>query len=220
MLDVEVIEEAAVAVAALDPVRAAVLAALAEPGSATTVARQLGLPRQRVNYHLRTLEEHGLVELVEQRARRGLTERVLQATARGYVVSPGALGRSGADPARTDRLSTRYLIAVAARLVREVGLLARRAEAAGRPLATLTLDAEIRFASAADRAAFTAELTDAVTSLVARYHDEAAPGGRTHRLVLAAHPLPGPGPGAATPSGPAAATASTTASTTASDGEV
>jgi DNA-binding transcriptional ArsR family regulator len=161
------------------------------------VARQLGLPRQRVNYHLRSLEEHGLVELVEQRPRRGLTERVLRATARGYVVSPGALGRSGADPARTDRLSTRYLIAVAARLVGEVGLLARRAEAAGRPLATLTLDAEIRFASAADRAAFTAELTDAVTSLAARYHDEAAPGGRTHRLVVAAHPLPGPDPGTA-----------------------
>lgn len=200
MLDVDVIEEAAVAVAALDPVRAAVLAALAEPGSATTVARQLGLPRQKVNYHLRTLEEHGLLELVEQRPRRGLTERVLRATARSYVVSPGALGRSGADPARTDRLSTRYLIAVAARLVREVGLLARRAEAAGRPLATLTLDAEIRFATAADRAAFTAELTDAVTSLISRYHDEAAPGGRPHRLVVAAHPLPGASPAAAGPS--------------------
>jgi DNA-binding transcriptional ArsR family regulator len=205
VLDVEVIEDAAVAVAALDPVRAAVLAALAEPGSATTVARQLGLPRQKVNYHLRNLEEHGLLELVEQRPRRGLTERVLQATARGYVVSPGALGRSGADPARTDRLSTRYLIAVAARLVREVGLLARRAEAAGRPLATLTLDAEIRFASAADRAAFTAKLTDAVTALIAQYHDQAAPGGRPHRLIVAAHPLPRPD--------------TTTSSTTTSDGE-
>ena len=59
----------------------------------------------------------------------------MRATTRGYVVSPGALGRSGADPAGTDRLSIRYLIAVALRLVREVGLLARRAEAAGRPLA-------------------------------------------------------------------------------------
>ena len=215
MLDVEVIEEAAVAVAALDPVRAAALAALAEPGSATTVARQLGLPRQKVNYHLRTLERYGLVELVEQRPRRGLTERVLRATARGYVVSPSALGRSGADPARTDRLSTRYLIAVAARLVQEVGLLARRAEAAGKPLATLTVDTEIRFASAADRAAFTAELTDAVTSLVARYHHEAAPGGRPHRLVVAAHPLPRRDPVITTSS----THESTTACITASDGE-
>lgn len=195
MLDVEVIDDPAVAAAALDPVRAAVLAALAEPGSATTVARQLDLPRQKVNYHLRALEEHGLVELVEERPRRGLTERVVRATARGYVVSPAALGRSGADPARTDRMSTRYLIAVAARLVREVGVLARRADAAGRRLPTLTLDTEIRFASASDRAAFTSELTQAITTLAARYHDESAPAGRWHRLVVAAHPRPEDGAG-------------------------
>jgi len=212
VLDVEVIEEPAAAVAALDPVRAAVLAALVVPGSATTVAKLLGLPRQKVNYHLRTLEAHGLVELVEERPRRGLTERVVRATARGYVVSPGALGPSGADPARTDRLSTRYLIAVAARLVREVGLLARRADAAGQRLATLTLDTEIRFASAADRAAFTAELAQAVAALAARYHDEAAPAGRWHRLVVAAHPRPGEGADDATPPDP-------TEPTDASDGE-
>jgi DNA-binding transcriptional ArsR family regulator len=191
VLDVEVIEEPAAAAAALDPVRATILAALAEPGSATTVAAALDLPRQKVNYHLRTLEQHGLVELVVERPRRGLTERVVRATARAYVVSPAALGRSGADPARTDRLSTRYLVAVAARLVREVGLLARRADAAGRRLPTLTIDTEIRFASAAQRAAFTAELTRAVTALAADYHDETAADGRWHRLLVAAHPRPG-----------------------------
>lgn len=190
MLDLEVIDDPATAVAALDPVRSAVLAALAEPGSATTVARTLGLPRQKVNYHLKLLEEHGLVRLLEHRQRRGLTERVLVATAHGYVLSPSALGASAADPARTDRLSSRYLIALAARLVREVAELTRRADAAGRPLPTLSIDTEIRFASAADRAAFTAELTEAVTRLAARYHDEQADGGRWHRLVVAAHPRP------------------------------
>lgn len=190
MHDVDVIADPAAAASALDPVRAAVLAALVEPGSATTVARALDLPRQKVNYHLRALEQHGLVELVEERPRRGLTERVVRATARSYVISPAALGRSGADPGRTDRLSTRYLLAVAARLVHEVGTLARQADAVGRRLPTLTLDTEIRFASAADRAAFTAELTEAVTALAARYHDEAAPGGRRHRVVVAAHPMP------------------------------
>lgn len=192
MLDLEVIDDPATAAAALDPVRSAVLAALAEPGSATTVAKALGLPRQKVNYHLRLLEEHGLVRLVEERQRRGLTERILVATAHGYVLSPTALGASAADPARTDRLSSRYLIALAARLVREVADLARRAEAAGRTLPTLAIDTEIRFASAADRAAFTAELTQAVTRLAARYHDEQADGGRWHRLVVAAHPRPAP----------------------------
>lgn len=189
-IDIQVLEQPAAAAAALDPRRAEILAILAEPGSATTVAQALGLPRQQVNYHVRLLEEHGLVELVEERPRRGLSERVVRATAQGYVVSPSALGPIGADPARTDRLSSRYLLAVAARLMSEVGRLASRAEATGAPLATLTIDTEVRFASAADRAAFTAELGEAITTLVSRYHDESARGGRWHRLVVAAHPRP------------------------------
>ena len=190
MLDVEVIDDPAVALTALDPVRARVLAALAEPGSATTVANAIGEPRQKVNYHLRALEEHGLVRLVEERPRRGLTERIMVASARSYVVSPAVLGDSAAEPSRIDRLSTQYLVALAARVVREVGDLARRARAARQPLATLAIDTEIRFASAADRAAFTEELGAAVASISARYHRESAPRGRWHRLVVAAYPRP------------------------------
>jgi DNA-binding transcriptional ArsR family regulator len=191
-VDLDVIDDPAVALIVLEPVRARVLASLAEPGSASTVAASLGEPRQKVNYHVRTLEEHGLVRFVEERARRGLTERVVQASARSYVLSPAVLGKNASDPTRTDRFSSSYLIAVAARLVREVADLVRGAERAGKPLATLTIDTEIRFASAADRAAFTAELGTQVASLVARYHDHSAAGGRWHRLVVAAHPRPTP----------------------------
>jgi DNA-binding transcriptional ArsR family regulator len=193
MVDVEVIDEPAAAVVALDPVRARLLAELAEPGSAATLANRLGLPRQKVNYHLRTLEEHGLVRLAEERRWGGLTERLLVATATSYVVSPAALGEAATDPAKSqDRLSARYLIALAARMVREVGLLVRRAESGRQRLATLALDSEISFRSAAERSAFTEELTAAVTRLVARYHDASAPGSRPHRLVVAAHPVPDP----------------------------
>jgi DNA-binding transcriptional ArsR family regulator len=188
--DLDVIDEPATAIVALDATRGRILAALAEPGSATSVAAALRLPRQQVNYHLRTLEQHGLVELVEERPRRGLTERILRATARGYVVAPPSLGRDAARPEGVDRLSSRYLIALAARLVREVATLTRRADAAGKSLPTLALDTDLRFASAADRAAFTHELTEAVAALAARYHDESTPGGRWHRLVVAAHPRP------------------------------
>jgi len=90
----------------------------------------------------------------------------------------------------SDRLSASYLIALAARVVREVSGLMRRAMEADKQLATLSLDTEIRFKSAADRAAFTNELTQSVLSLVARYHDTTTPGGRTHRLVMIAHPVP------------------------------
>lgn len=190
MLDVGVIEERAAATAALDPIRSAVLASLAEPGSSTTVAAALGLTRQKANYHVRALEELGLLELVEERPRRGLTERVLVATARSYVMSPAVLGPAATDAESVDRLSTRYLLAVAGRTISEVGGLARRAEEADRQLATLSIDTEIRFASAADRAAFTAELTATITAMAGRYHDESAPRGRWHRLLIAAYPRP------------------------------
>jgi DNA-binding transcriptional ArsR family regulator len=192
VLDLEVIDEPAVVLAVLDPVRAKVLAALVEPGSATTVAHALGEPRQKINYHLRELERLGLVRLVQERPRRGLTERVMVASARSYVLGPAVLGASAADPERTDRLSSRYLIAIAARMVGEVAELARRAEKTRKPLATLAIDTEIRFASAADRAAFTTELSGVVASLAARYHHESSPGGRWHRLVVGAHPRPAP----------------------------
>ena len=190
MFDIEVITDPDAAVAALDPLRSRILALLVEPGSATTLAAVLGMGRQQVNYHLRTLEAHGLVQLVEERPRRGLTERVMAATARSYVLAPAAQVGREADPSRTDRMSSRYLIALGARMVREVADLARRADDAGKPLATLSIDSEIRFASAADRAEFTAELTHAIAALTAKYHDEQAPAGRRHRLVVAAHPFP------------------------------
>jgi hypothetical protein len=87
-----------------------------------------------------------------------------------------------------DRLSARWLIALAARTVREVGALLGGARAAGRPLATFAADGEIRFATAADRAAFADELGAALTTLVAKYHDDTAPDGRPHRVVVAVHP--------------------------------
>ncbi|RIK45260.1 MAG: transcriptional regulator [Chloroflexi bacterium] len=191
MQDVLVIEQPSAAVVALEPIRSRLLAELAQPASAATLAARLGIPRQKLNYHLRALERHGLVRVAETRRWGGLTERLLVATAGSYVVSPAALGPVAADPERAaDRLSAGYLIALGARIVREVSGLLRRAEAADKRLATLAIDAEIRFRSPADRASFTEELTATITQLVARYHDAAAPGGRAHRIVLVAHPLP------------------------------
>lgn len=190
MLDVEVIDDPAVAVVALDPVRARLLAALSEPASAAELAGRVGMARQKVNYHLRALETHGLVTLAGERRWGGLTERRLVATATSYVVSPAALGAVASDPGRAaDRLSARYLVALAARVVREVGELARRADAAGKRLPTLGIDAEIAFAGPAERAAFAEELAAAVTALTAKHHH---PGGRPHRLVVAVHPIPEP----------------------------
>jgi DNA-binding transcriptional ArsR family regulator len=191
MIDVEVIDDPAVAAIAVEPVKSRLLAALSEPASAASLAARLGLPRQKINYHLRSLEEYGLVRISEERLWGGLTERLMIATAASYVVSPAALGPVAVDPQRgLDRLSAGYLIALAARVVSEVSDLVRRAVASKKQLATLSIDTEIRFRSPADRAAFTQQLTQAVTTLASQYHDATAPGGRAHRLLILAHPLP------------------------------
>jgi DNA-binding transcriptional ArsR family regulator len=189
--DVEVIEAPAAAVVALDPVRARLLAELRAPASAASLASRVGIARQKVNYHLRLLETHGLVEVAGTRRWGGLTERLLVATAAGYVVSTDALGAAGSDPDRsTDRLSAAYVVALAARVVAEVGAMARSAATKRSRLPVLGVDASIRFRSPAERAQFGDELAGAVARVVSKYHDEQAPNGRWQRLTLALHPVP------------------------------
>ncbi|MFE5024191.1 ArsR/SmtB family transcription factor [Streptomyces sp. NPDC056656] len=190
MLDVTVIEDPAAAAVSLDPTRARLLAELAAgPASAAMLAPKVGLPRQKVNYHLKALEKHGLVELAGERRKGNVTERLMRATAASYVISPVALGAVRPDPDRArDQLSARWLLAVAARLVQDVGALLTGAAKAKKRLATYALDGEVRFASAADRAAFIEELTQGVGALVRKYHDGSAEGGRDHRVVIAVHP--------------------------------
>lgn len=114
---------------------------------------------------------------------------LLRTTASSYVISPAALAAVAPDPAQSpDRLSARWLVALAARLVRDVGALLTAATRAGKRVATFAIDGQVRFASAADRAAFAEELAGAVTTLIGKYHDETAPGGREHRVIVAVHP--------------------------------
>jgi DNA-binding transcriptional ArsR family regulator len=215
MDEVQVIDDPAAAGATLDPIRSALLGLLAkEAGSASTLAPAVGLTRQKVNYHLRKLETHGLIELVEERKRGNFTERVMRATAESFVISPAALPAVAPDPARSpDQLSARWMLALGARLVREIGELITRAAAARQPLATFAIDSEIRFASARDRAEFARELSASIEQLVDRYHAADAPGGRLHRFVLALHPSitrPAEGEPSATQNSPTGITPATT----------
>jgi DNA-binding transcriptional ArsR family regulator len=189
MQEIAVIEDPAAAEVSLDPIRARLLAELSEPGSATMLAAKVGLPRQKVNYHLKTLEAHGLIEMIEERRKGNVNERIMRATAASYVISPTALASVEPNPANSpDQLSASWLLAVAARLVRDVGALITGAAKARKRVATFAIDGEVRFASAADRAAFAQELAGAVTALVSKYHDESAEHGRDHRIVVAVHP--------------------------------
>jgi DNA-binding transcriptional ArsR family regulator len=188
-LPLEVIRRPGPAAELLHPTRQRLLAHLQEPDSATGLARRLRLPRQRINYHLRALERAGLVELVEERRKGNCLERVVRATARAFVISPEALGALGPTAETAgDRLSSAYLIAAAGQIIRDVASLEARARQEGKRIATLTLDAEVRFGSAEDRARFAEELADALARITAKYHDERALGGRRFRLLAAVHP--------------------------------
>lgn len=181
------LDEPAAVEVALDPIRASVLGALTEPGSATTVAETVGLTRQKVNYHLKMLEAHGLVEPAETRTWGGITERFVRRSARQLVVSPDVLQATKTDPNEiADRLSAAYLIAVNARAVSELGAIARETPPEVR-LPTLTIDTVIGFDSPADRAAFSGELQAAIAALAAKYHHD---GGRPHRLTVSSYPRP------------------------------
>ena len=175
----------------LRPLRTRILGMLAQPQSAAGLARTLEMSRQKVGYHLNELEKHGLVELVEEKKVGNCVERIVRATGRAYLVSAEALGSLAQGAAEaTDRFSAAYVIAVAARALREVTRLRQAADEAGKRLATLTLETEIRFATAVDRAAFAEELAREVARLTAKYHDESALRGRVHRIVSFAYAKP------------------------------
>jgi DNA-binding transcriptional ArsR family regulator len=186
---VAILDDAERVAAVLSPIRRRILESFDAPQSATALARRFGLPRQKLNYHLRELEREGFLELAEERQRRGCVERCLRPTARAYLISPALLGRLTADPEQVqDRFSSTYLIAVAARMVRDVTTLRQRAARARKKLPTVTLQTDVSFGSPADRTAFTEELTASLARLAAKYHTE-SPGSRKYRFIVGGHPV-------------------------------
>ena len=187
---VALVSDAAMARAALSPMRRELLERLREPGSAASLAAQLAIPRQKLAYHLRVLEEAGLVRLVEERQRRGFTERVLVACADTFVLDP-ALVQGAAKRAvdMQDRNASEHLVQTASALVRDVVRMREAADHEGKRLLTLTVETELTFATPGDFDAFGEELSEAFTALAKRYcASPARKGGRRYRLVAAAHP--------------------------------
>lgn len=173
--------------AALSPLRRQLLGLLQEPASASQLAQTLDLPRQRVNYHLKELEKAGLIELAEERQRRGFVERLFQATSAAIVVDPSVMttGEERTFTRLHDQYAAEHLVETAAATVREVARMQGKAADAGQRLLTFTLEAEVRFAEPSDLHRFTDALTAAVRRTV---EDFDAEGGRPYRLIAGGFP--------------------------------
>jgi DNA-binding transcriptional ArsR family regulator len=181
----------------LHPLRLRLLSLAREPVSATELARRVGLPRQRVNYHVRALERTGFLRPAERRRRRNLIEHRYVATARSYLLAPEILGPVAADwRAIQDTASADYLLALTEQVRVDVGRATEEAAALGQPLATLSIKSQFRFETPAARAAFAEAARAALVEVIARHSspnrlENGRPGrGRPYRLVLACYPAP------------------------------
>jgi DNA-binding transcriptional ArsR family regulator len=177
---VTLVDEAPAAHAALSPLRLRILRTLELPASATELAQRLDLTRQKVNYHLGVLEDHGLVEVVAERQRRGFVERVFRR--KGNVV----LAPDLVEPHRRgtrDEMSAEALVAAASDAIRTVGSLSAEAQAKGMQLATATMVTELVFRSPAEVTAF----LEGVADLAAHFDAGGEAEGHRMRVAVLSH---------------------------------
>lgn len=174
-----------------DPVRRRILQQLETPSSATAVARALGLPRQRVGYHMRELERHGFVEIQSEERRRGCIERVMRRTSDAIVVAPDSMSDEKLHPERVrDRFSSHYLLALASQMLSEVAASQVAADTTDKLLPTFSLQVDVRLATQQDKNAFAEELGREVARLAVKYHQPQSRGGRSFRVVIGSYPAP------------------------------
>jgi DNA-binding transcriptional ArsR family regulator len=193
--DVAFVTDTRQALALLRPLRARILTLARDPVSATDLGARLGLPRQRLNYHVRELWRAGLLRRAGRRRRRNMFEQRYVASAKGYLISPELLGAAGADwRTVSDSASAAYLLALSAQVQVDLARGARGAKAAARRLATLSIKSQFRLESPEQLDRFTRELKDALVAVIARFTspnllaDGKPAAGRPYRLVLGCYP--------------------------------
>jgi len=189
------VEDPEVARVLLHPLRARILTELRRPASATEVARALCLPPQRVNHHVRRLRAAGLVRRAGTRRVRNLLEVRYVALARTFVIpeglTPGGEERRALRSAK-HRRPLRNLVALGERLAADSLVLLDDAVTDDRELSAYATSVDLAFADANARAAFLADLLEAVKSLRERYGATAGddPDER-YKTVIACYPEPG-----------------------------
>src|SRR4051794_25122945 len=164
----------------MKPKRVEVLRQFAEPRTCTQVGAELGESPQAVYYHVKRLQKAGLLELVEERRVRGITEGVYRAAARSFWISPALVGRVGEQRRPSDHLGLGYLLSLSEALQGDLAALA----SAPAVLPSFGVAGEVRLGPD-QGAAFVADLQAAFQEVLERY---AGGEGHPFRLALACYP--------------------------------
>ncbi len=179
----------------LHPLHVQILRFAQSPVSATEIAGQLRMPRQRVNYHVRKLADRGLLRKAGRQRKRNMVEQRYRATARSFLFVPGILGPLEPDWRRIeDTASAGYLLALTAQVQSDVARAWKAASQEGTRLSTLSVKSQFRFEEPGERAEFARALRQAVVDVIARHTSpQELPSGRPaqgapYRLVLACYP--------------------------------
>ncbi len=166
-----------------DSLKSEILREMDRPQTTADLALIMGMPRQKLGYHVRQLEDAGLLVRVGETRRGNCVARKLQSVARHIIVY-----KSDPDaPIPQDRFSSSWLVAQCATAIREIGVMSLDADSVGEKLPTMSVDAEIAFDNPQEQQAFAQELSELIAALVDRYGSSSS-DARRFRFFAASYP--------------------------------
>lgn len=192
MQDVLYIQEIEQASALMQPLRIQLLRLMSEPRTCTDLGKQVGQSPQRVYYHVKKLEDSGLVDKTEEQRVRGIMEGYYQAKARSYWLSPRLVGRLGGKRSAQEQASLGYLLSLAEEVQNDIGLLGQLDFG---EIPSLGVSAQIELKDEEERAAFMADVKTMFQELARKYGHQSEETqqlkediGPSYKLALACYP--------------------------------
>ena len=198
MQEVLYIEDVDQAAALLKPQRIEMLKLMDHPRTCLELGKIFGESPQKIYYHIKALQNAGLVEQVGERRVRGTVEGSYQARARSYWLASDLVGQIGGAAIAQDQVSLRHLLSLTEEMRGDIGHLAQQV---GREIPSLGLSLHVELDNESRRADFMADVQKMAQILAHKYgatagedddgdggDDDAQPPRPLFRLVLACYP--------------------------------
>lgn len=197
MQEVLYIEDVDQAAALLKPQRIEMLKLMDHPRTCLELSKVFGETPQKIYYHIKALQNAGLVEQVGERRVRGTVEGSYQARARSYWLASELIGQIGGASIAQDQASLRHLLSLTEEMRGDIGHLAQQV---GREIPSLGLSLHVELDDEARRAEFMADVQRMAQILAHKYgatagnaddggaEVDAQPPKPLFRLVVACYP--------------------------------